>query len=99
MISLILGIADLITTVVNDSSKSAVATVIGSLVGYAPEVSANMAGVGMSTSEASFQYCVWAITMVVGILAIINGVQKQCDRYRRKKTKIRIDEDDMESLD
>lgn len=70
--------------ITQDAYKSAVVTVSGSAVGYAPDLVAKASGNPVTTNEMYIQYAVWAVTLVVGILAIINAIQKQIDRYDRK---------------
>jgi hypothetical protein len=59
---------------------------------------ANVEGNQLSSSDMFFQYCVWTITIIVGVLAILNGIQKQVDRYKKRKQLQKI-EDDEDTID
>lgn len=91
---IILSFLNWLCDIINNSLKSAIATVTGSVVGYTPTVMANVEGNQLSSSDMFFQYCVWTITIIVGILAMINGIQKQVDRYKKRKQRIKIEEDE-----
>jgi len=95
---IILSIINWIADIVNNSLKSAITTVTGSVVGYTPTVMANIDGNQLSRTDVFFQHCVWTITIIVGVLAVINGIQKQVDRYKKRKQLQKI-EDDEDTID
>lgn len=92
--SLAIDIAKCIYEITQDAYKSTVTTVTGSAAGYAPQLVSNVNGTQMSTTEVCFQYAVWIITITVGLFAIVNAIQKQIDRHRRKKQKIDSNEEE-----
>lgn len=78
--------------IIEDATKSLVATATGAVTGYVPMLSASINNVQPTSYDMMFQYTVWTITIIVGVLAIINGIQKQIDRIHKKK----INETDTE---
>ena len=98
MTHFIIDILNWLCEITQNSLKSAVATVTGSIAGYTPSVMANIDGTKLSPVDVAFQHCVWTLTIIVALFAVINGVQKQIDRYKRRK-KQKQDEDDLETLD
>lgn len=91
---IILSFINWLCEITNNSLKSAITTAVGSVVGYTPTVMADINGSQLSSSDMFFQYCVWTITIIVGILAMINGIQKQIDRYKKRKQLQQIEEDE-----
>lgn len=98
MAHLIFSFIHWLCEITNNSLKSAIATATGSAVGYTPTVMANIDGNQLNRVDIFFQHAVWTITIVVGVLAVINGVQKQIDRYK-KRVELRKIEEDEDAID
>jgi hypothetical protein len=98
MTHLIFSLIHWLCELTNNSLKSAIATATGSAVGYTPSVVATIDGNQLSRVDVFFQHSVWTITIIVGVLAVINGIQKQIDRYK-KRVQIRKMEEDEETID
>lgn len=60
-------------------------TFTGTVVGYTPNIITDVSGVGRNAFDMGFQYCVWGLTSVVAIFAIVAAIQKQMDRRKKKK--------------
>ena len=73
--------------ITKDAYKSTVVTISGCVAGYTPELVAKASGNPVTTNEIYIQYAVWAVTLIVGIFAIINAIQKQIDRHHERKHK------------
>lgn len=85
---------------IQDPFKSMIATLSGTLIGYTPKLQTIILDTQITSFDRGFQHAVWFVTIVVAILAIISGVQKQVDRYRKNHKKhnnlfnIKEEEDD-----
>lgn len=82
--------------ITKDAYKSAAAAATGTGAGYVPEIVSNSQGNAMSSTDQYIQYSVWAVTFIMGVFAIINAIQKQIDRYEKRKNKQPIVEPDEE---
>jgi len=69
--------------IVNSPIKSTVTVVTGTATGYLPNLGAIMANNSISNIDTYFQHAVWAITILVGITALVSWCQKQIDRYKK----------------
>lgn len=54
-------------------------------IGYIPTLKSSILGATMTQTDTAFQHAVWSITIIVGLFAIVAGIQKQRDRYRSRK--------------
>lgn len=98
IIKCITSIIESIIDFTQDSFKSVVATTSGSVAGYTPSVMATIENSKLTQTDVAFQHAVWTVTLIIGVFAIINAIQKQIDRHKKKKEK-KEDEDNMDSLD
>lgn len=85
LLAVILEVWNCISDITKSAYKSAVATTTGTGAGYIPEVVSNSQGNMMSSTDRIIQYLIWAVTLIVGIIAIINGIQQQMDRHKKQK--------------
>lgn len=56
-------------------------------LGYIPDIKAQILNSSMTSTDQAFQHTVWSITIVVGIFAIVAGIQKQVDRFKNRRKK------------
>ena len=68
---------------IQDPIKAFITTITGTLFGYIPSVPAVVYNTQVSPIDIGFQHTVWTLTGIVAIFAIISGVQKQIDRYKK----------------
>lgn len=71
--------------IIENPAKAAYTVVAGTATGYAPKVVNAIDQSSSSNIDTYFQYGVWAITIMVGIAALISFVQKQIDRRRERR--------------
>ena len=81
---------------IQDPIKAFITTITGTLFGYIPSVPAVVYNTQVSPIDIGLQHTVWTLTGIVAIFAIISGVQKQIDRYRKNHSFKDIFESDEE---
>jgi len=65
--------------------KSLVAVIIGTVTGYVPQALSISLNIQQSSIDTYFQHSVWLVTILVGVTALISWVQKQLDRFRKRR--------------
>lgn len=74
-----------IINIIQNPVKATYTIFTGTITGYAPDAINIIDGGQKNNIDIWFQYGVWSVTIIIGITAIITWIQKQYDRYRKRR--------------
>ena len=60
-------------------------TIFGTIFGYIPAAALQITNQPTTNLDTWFQRIVWGVTILVAIFAIIAGIQRQIDRFKKHK--------------
>lgn len=63
-------------------------------LGYAPTVLNKVALLDIQWFDKLFQYSVWGVSIIVGLVTLYITICKECDRRKDRKNKSKKDEDE-----
>ena len=63
-------------------------------LGYVPNVLNTVVGININVMDKVFQYSVWGVSIIVGLVTLYITVCKEHDRRKDRKNKLNKDDDE-----